>query len=88
MSDVETGVTTIITELLGVPTERVTADATLADDLGMKALDRAELALEIEADFGLVVFTKPFAELRTVGEVIVYVEETLRTPFPRAEEAA
>lgn len=86
--DIWIGIRRIISDLLDIPSGTILPLMDLAGDLGMKALDRAELALEIETDFGITVFTRPFAELRTVRDVVVYVEATLRNPLPRQESVA
>lgn len=76
--DVEGGVKAIITEILGCSADHVTMDATIGDDLGAKAIDRIDIALEIERDFAIVICGSAYLECSTVSDVVAFVETRLR----------
>ena len=64
----------LICRSLGVSAERVSAAAFLVDDLGADSLTLVELALALEERFGITIANEHVATLRTVGDVIAYVD--------------
>jgi acyl carrier protein len=64
----------IVADHLGVEPSYVTPDATLAGDLGADSLDRVELEMAIEEDFGFEVPNGDAEKLLTVADVVAYVE--------------
>jgi len=63
-----------VTGELGVPVEEVSAKAILAE-LQADSLDVVELVMECEDEFNITIPDDDYERLRTVGDVIRYIEE-------------
>jgi acyl carrier protein len=76
MSDtIEARVKEIIVNELGVDPEKVTPEALIVEDLGADSLDRVELVMALEEDFGVDISDEDAEELRTVGAAIEYLKK-------------
>lgn len=76
MSDnIESQVIDIIVEQLGVDREKVTPEAKFIDDLGADSLDTVELVMAFEEKFSLEVPDEDAEKLRSVSDVVKYIEE-------------
>ena len=76
MSDnIESQVIDIIVEQLGVDREKVTPEAKFIDDLGADSLDTVELVMTFEEKFSLEVPDDDAEKLRSVADVVKYIEE-------------
>jgi acyl carrier protein len=64
----------IVAEQLDVSQEEVTEEASFVDDLGADSLDLTELIMAMEDEFGLEIDDEEAQELRTVRDVIKYIE--------------
>jgi len=67
-------VKSIVTEQLGVDAEEVTEEASFIEDLGADSLDKVELVMAFEEEFGIVIPDEDADKIRTVGEAIKYIE--------------
>ena len=65
----------IIVETLGCEAEQVTLEASLADDLGADSLAAVELVMALEEASGITIDDSVVAELKTVGDIVKYLEE-------------
>ncbi|MCF7924845.1 MAG: acyl carrier protein [Candidatus Izimaplasma sp.] len=65
----------IIVQDLGVDEEIVTLDADLISDLGADSLDAVELIMTIEDEFGITVADKDANDLKTVKQIVDYIEK-------------
>ena len=65
----------IIVELLGVESDKVTAEARFREDLEADSLDLVELIMAFEEEFGGEISDEDAQKITTVGEAITYVEE-------------
>jgi acyl carrier protein len=75
MSDtIEARVREIIVNELGVEAEKVTPEALIVEDLGADSLDRVELVMALEEEFGVDISDEDAEELRTVGSAIAYLK--------------
>ena len=70
---VELRVKAIITKLLGVKEQDVSADKSFTDDLGADSLDVVELMLEMESEFRLDIPEDEAEKIRTVGDAVSYI---------------
>jgi acyl carrier protein len=77
MSDIANRVKEIIAEQLMVDPEEITEDSTFVDDLGADSLDRVELIMEFEEEFGIDIPDADAEKIQTVGEAIAYIERRL-----------
>lgn len=64
----------IVAEQLDVPQDQVTPEASFVDDLGADSLDLTELIMAMEDEFGIEIDDEEAQKLRTVQDVIKYVE--------------
>jgi acyl carrier protein len=67
----------IIVDLLGVEADKVTKDARFREDLEADSLDLVELIMEFEEQFGESISDEEAQQLRTVGQVVEYVEQRM-----------
>jgi acyl carrier protein len=77
--DIEAPVKRIITEHLGVDAAKVTPVATF-DDLGADSLDRVELLMACEEEFGCDISDDEAEKVGTVQHVIDLVREKTTKP--------
>lgn len=75
MSKLEEKVKSIIVDKLGVEASQVTHDANFANDLGADSLDIVELVMDFEHQFKITIPDNEAEKIKTVGEVIKYIEE-------------
>lgn len=65
----------VIAENLNVDLDEITMDANLQDDLGADSLDAVELAMALEEELDVTIPDDVFAEMKTVGDIIKYLEQ-------------
>ena len=75
MSEIEARVKAIIVEKFGVSESEVTSDANFTNDLSADSLDRVELIMEIEDEFGISIPEELAEKISTVGDAVKFVEE-------------
>ena len=74
MSSTEQEVIDIVVEQLGVDKEDVTPSKSFVEDLNADSLDLTELIMTFEERFGCEISEKDAESLKTVGDVISYIE--------------
>ena len=65
----------ILSTQLEVEKSFITLDSDLADDLGASSLDLVDLAMSIEDEFGIEVPDELVETVKTVGDVVKFIEE-------------
>ena len=65
----------IVVEQLGVEADEVSIDSTFIDDLGADSLDAVELNLALEEKFGISIDEDTMANIKTVADIVKYIEE-------------
>ena len=65
----------IIAEQLSVSEDEVTPDASFIEDLNADSLDLVELIMTLEEEFGVKISDEDAEKIRTVGDVVKYIEE-------------
>lgn len=65
----------ILSAQFEVEQDVITPDADLADDLGASSLDLVDLAMSIEDEFGIEVPDDLIETVKTVGDVVKFIEE-------------
>jgi len=65
----------ILAAQLDIDEENITADTNIAEDLGADSLDVVELMMTVEEQFGLSIESEEIANLRTVGDIVSFIEE-------------
>lgn len=60
---------------MGVSEDRIVPEASLLDQLGADSLDLVELAMNLEDQFGVTIDDADIGQLKTVGDVVAYIEK-------------
>ena len=63
----------VIVETLNADEEKVTMEASLADDLQADSLDAVELNMAIEEAFGVSIPDEELPNMKTVGDIYNYL---------------
>lgn len=77
MSDVFERVRAVIVEELEVDEETVVESTTLREDLGMGDDFNLEFTMPLEEEFEVEIDDEKFLSLKTVGDIVKYLEELL-----------
>ena len=64
----------IIVDTLSCDADKVTMEASLADDLGADSLDAVELNMALEDNLGVAISDEELANMKTVGDIVKYLE--------------
>ena len=64
----------IVVDQLGVDESQVTEDASFVDDLGADSLDTVELIMAFEEEFDIEIPDGDAQKIKTVKDVIEYIE--------------
>lgn len=75
MNELELKVSKIIEDKLGASESDIKPEANLVTDLGADSLDTVELIMEVERQFGIVVSDEDAAKIKTVGDIINFLEK-------------
>ncbi|MER2519802.1 MAG: acyl carrier protein [Bdellovibrionales bacterium] len=75
MSDITERVKKIVVEHLGVDASKVTDNATLVDDLGADSLDRVELVMAFEEEFGIEIPDSAAEKIVTIKDAIEFINQ-------------
>lgn len=73
--DLEERVKNIIMEKLGVDLDKITPDATFAEDLNVDSLAQMQLVMEFEDQFSISIPDEDAQQLTTVGKALEYLKE-------------
>ncbi|MBE5766883.1 MAG: acyl carrier protein [Clostridiales bacterium] len=68
-------VAAMIAEQLSVPQSKVTREARLLEDLKADSANVMMLILDLETEFGLAVEDDVLANMRTVNDIVTYLEK-------------
>jgi acyl carrier protein len=80
------GIAEIIEEVTGIEPSEVTVEKSFVDDLDIDSLSMVEIAVQTEDKYGVKIPDDDLAGLRTVGDVVGYLQQ-LATDNPEAAEA-
>ena len=64
----------IIVDTLSCDADKVTMEASLADDLGADSLDAVELNMALEDNLGVAISDEELANMKNVGDIVNYME--------------
>jgi len=65
----------ILVEQLDVEEDKVTAEASVVEDLGADSLDLVDLVMTIEEEFDVEISDDQVDVIKTVGDIVKYIEE-------------
>jgi acyl carrier protein len=75
MNDVAERVKKVVVERLGVDASRVTDNASFGDDLAAESLDKIELVMGFEEEFGCEISDAAASAILTVGDAVRFIEK-------------
>ena len=64
----------LVVDQLGVEEDEVTMEATMQEDLGADSLDLVDLVMSVEEEFGVKVADEDLENIKTVGDIVNYIE--------------
>lgn len=67
-------VKSIDADQLDVEEEKVTAEASITEDLGADSLDVVDLVMSIEEEFDIEIPDEAVENIKTVGDIVSYIE--------------
>ena len=67
----------ILSSQFDVEEETITPEMNIADDLGADSLDVVDMLMSLEDEFDVEIPDEVIDRIRTVGEVVTYIEEHL-----------
>ncbi|NLJ31167.1 MAG: acyl carrier protein [Clostridiales bacterium] len=67
----------ILSEQFDVEEDSITADTSIADDLGADSLDVVDLLMSIEDEFEIEIPDEEVDNIKTVGELVKYIENNV-----------
>lgn len=67
----------IIAQQLGCDPDKITEDSSVAEELGADSLDIVEILMSVEDCFGITVPDDDIPGLKTVREIVSYVEANI-----------
>ncbi|OGN62164.1 MAG: acyl carrier protein [Chlamydiae bacterium RIFCSPHIGHO2_12_FULL_49_11] len=75
MSDIQKEIVEIIVDQLGVEESEVSPEKSFVEDLNADSLDQTELIMALEEKMGVEISEKDATGLKTVGDVITFIEK-------------
>jgi acyl carrier protein len=67
----------ILMEQLDLEAHEIVMDSSIVDDLGADSLDIVDLVMNLEDEFDAEIPDEAIENLRTVGDVVRFIEENL-----------
>ncbi len=64
-----------VAEALGADIDTITEETSFKDDLGADSLDLFEMVMSLEESCGVEIPTEELEEMKTVGDVVKYLED-------------
>jgi acyl carrier protein len=77
--DIESRVNGVFRKALVIDADQITSTALLVEDLGVSSLDRFELLMGLEEEFGMELPEKDQDQMKSVGDIVRYIETHLKT---------
>ena len=75
MSDIAERVKKVVVERLGVDASRVTDTANFSDDLTAASLDKIDLVMGFEEEFGCEISDAAANAIQTIGDAVSFIEK-------------
>ena len=79
MASIMERVTDIVSEQLGVDTDKITAETSFVNDLGADSLDTVELVMELEEEFDINIPDDAAEKIQTVGQAVAFIEQNSKS---------
>lgn len=65
----------ILVDQLDIEEDKVTLEASITEDLGADSLDVVDLIMSLEEEFGLEIPDEEVENIKTVGDIVKYIED-------------
>ncbi len=65
----------LIVDQLDVDEDKVTATASITDDIGADSLDVVDLVMSLEEEFDMEIPDDAVEGIKTVGDIVKYIED-------------
>jgi acyl carrier protein len=75
MSDIAERVKKVVVERLGVDASKVTDTANFSDDLAAASLDKIDLVMGFEEEFGCEISDAAANSIQTIGDAVRFIEK-------------
>ena len=62
---------------IGIDEEKVTPDSDIIKDLGLDSLDIVDMLMSVEETFGVTIDDGDVAEMKTVADVVKFIEDNV-----------
>ena len=76
--DTEARVCEVLKKALLVTQDQITPKALLVEDLGVSSLDRFELLMGLEEEFGIELPEQDQEQMKSVGDIVSYIQSHLK----------
>ena len=76
--DTEARVSAVLKKALLVSQDQITPKALLVEDLGVSSLDRFELLMGLEEEFGIELPEQDQDQMKSVGDIVSYIQDHLK----------
>ena len=76
--DTEARVSEVLKKALQVTQDQITPKALLVEDLGVSSLDRFELLMGLEEEFGIELTEQDQEQMKSVGDIVSYIQSHLK----------
>ena len=67
----------ILSSQFAVEEDSITPETNIADDLGADSLDVVDMLMSLEDEFDVEIPDEEIERIRTVGELVAYIEENM-----------
>ena len=67
----------ILSSQFEVEEDSITPETNIADDLGADSLDVVDMLMSLEDEFDVEIPDEEIERIRTVGELVAYIEENM-----------
>lgn len=67
----------MLADQLGFDEDAINENTDIAEELGADSLDLVELMMSAEEEFGIAVVDDDLAKLRTVADIVKYIENNM-----------
>ena len=67
----------ILSNQFDVEEDSITPETNIADDLGADSLDVVDMLMSLEDEFDVEIPDEEIERIRTVGELVAYIEENM-----------
>ena len=76
--DTEARVSEVLKKALQVTQDQITPKALLVEDLGVSSLDRFELLMGLEEEFGIELPEQDQEQMKSVDDIVSYIQSHLK----------